>query len=59
MASETHTKPMDLPDMEEVLDWKEADRPSGYSLPDVYTDDGAQEEIAQLYQDQFQSNPLK
>jgi ABC-type sugar transport system substrate-binding protein len=52
-------QPMDLADMQEVLDWKEADRPDGYSLPDVYTDDGAQEEVAQLYQDQFQTNPLK
>jgi hypothetical protein len=50
---------MDLEDMKEVLDWQDDDRPSGYSLPDVYTDDGVQEETAQLYVDRFQSNPLK
>jgi|GEM_PF-851389 len=52
-------QPMDLEDMREVLDWQDGDKPSGYSLPDVYTDDGVQEETAQLYVDRFQSNPLK
>ena len=51
-------QPMDLGDMQEVLDWEEGDKPSGYSLPDAYTDDGVQEETAQLYQNQFQLNPL-
>jgi hypothetical protein len=50
---------MDLADMKEVLDWKEADKPSGYSLPGVYTDDATQQETAQLYSDQFTSNPLQ
>jgi len=52
-------QPMDLEDMREVLDWQDGDKPSGYSLPDVYTDDGVQEETAQLYVDRFQTNPLK
>jgi len=52
-------QPMDLEDMKEVLDWQDGDKPSGYSLPDVYTDDGVQEETAQLYVDRFQTNPLK
>ncbi|MUV85583.1 substrate-binding domain-containing protein [Natronomonas sp. CBA1123] len=52
-------QPMDLADMKEVLDWKEDDKPSGYSLPGVYTDDATQEETTQLYKDQFKSNPLK
>ncbi|MDS0281926.1 sugar ABC transporter substrate-binding protein [Haloarcula onubensis] len=50
--------PMNLEDMKEVLDWKDADKPSGYSLPEVYTDSAAQEEATKLYQDQFQNNPL-
>ena len=52
-------EPMDLDDMKEVLDWQDGDKPNGYSLPDVYTDDGVQEETTQLYVDRFQSNPLK
>lgn len=52
-------QPMNLDDMEEVLDWKEEDKPSGYSLPGAYTDSAVQEETTQLYADRFQSNPLK
>ena len=52
-------QPMNLADMKEVLDWKDADKPSGYSLPGVYTDDATQAEATQLYSDQFQTNPLK
>jgi hypothetical protein len=52
-------QPMNLDDMKEVLDWKDDDKPSGYSLPGAYTDSAVQEETAQLYQDRFQSNPLK
>jgi len=52
-------QPMNLTDMQDVLDWKESDKPNGYSLPSVYTDGGAQEETVQLYRDQFQSNPLR
>jgi hypothetical protein len=51
-------QPMNLDDMKEVLDWADEDKPNGYSLPGVYTDSAVQEETAQLYQDQFQSNPL-
>ena len=51
--------PMNLEDMREVLDWQDADKPSSYSLPDVYTDSARQEEITQLYEDQFQTNPLR
>jgi len=52
-------QPMNLTDMQDVLDWKESDKPNGYSLPSVYTDGGAQEDTVQLYRDQFQSNPLR
>lgn len=52
-------QPMNLEDMKEVLDWKEDDKPNGYSLPGVYTDEATQEETTQLYRDRFQSNPLK
>jgi len=52
-------EPMNLEDMKEVLDWKDADKPSGYSLPGIYTDSAKQEEITQLYEDQFQTNPLR
>lgn len=52
-------QPMNLKDMKEVLDWKEKDKPSGYSLPGVYTDDATQEETTQLYMDHFKSDPLK
>jgi ABC-type sugar transport system substrate-binding protein len=51
--------PMNLEDIREVLDWQDGDRPSGYSLPSVYTDSARQEEITQLYEDQFQTNPLQ
>ncbi|QIO25372.1 sugar ABC transporter substrate-binding protein [Haloarcula sp. JP-L23] len=52
-------QPMNREDMKEVLDWKDEDKPDGYSLPDAYTDSGTQEEMAQLYKGRFQSNPLK
>ncbi|WP_136716962.1 substrate-binding domain-containing protein [Halorientalis salina] len=52
-------QPMSLDDLKEVLDWKEADRPDGYSMADAYTDDAAQQEISQLYTDRFNNNPLK
>jgi len=52
-------QPMNLEDMKQVLDWKEKDKPNGYNLPGVYTDDATQEEMTQLYKDRFQSNPLK
>ncbi|WP_380678709.1 sugar ABC transporter substrate-binding protein [Salinigranum sp. GCM10025319] len=52
-------QPMNLEDMKQVLDWKDADRPSGYSLPGVYTDSAVQEETTQLYSDRFQTNPLR
>ncbi|MBX0288631.1 sugar ABC transporter substrate-binding protein [Haloarcula salinisoli] len=51
--------PMNLEDMREVLDWEDGDKPSGYSLPGVYTDSATQEETTQLYEDQFQTNPLQ
>jgi ABC-type sugar transport system substrate-binding protein len=50
--------PMNIEGMNEVLDWKDADKPSGYSLPDVYSDSAQQEEATQLYEEQFQTNPL-
>ncbi|WP_239639076.1 sugar ABC transporter substrate-binding protein [Halorubrum aidingense] len=52
-------QPMNLDDMKTVLDWKEEDKPNGYSLPGAYTDSAAQEETTQLYADRFQSNPLE
>ncbi len=52
-------QPMNLDDMKEILDWEEDDKPSDYSLPGAYTDSAVQEETTQLYEDQFQSNPLK
>lgn len=52
-------QPMSLEDMKLVLNWQDEDKPNGYSLPDVYTDDDVQAETAQLYQDRFQTNPLK
>lgn len=51
--------PMNLEDMKEVLDWADGDKPSDYSLPDVYTDSAQQDEVTQLYEDQFQTNPLR
>jgi hypothetical protein len=51
--------PMNLEDMKEVLDWADGDKPSGYSLPDAYTDSAQQDEVTQLYEDQFQTNPLR
>ena len=52
-------QPMNLDDMKEVLDWKDKDKPSGYSLPGVYTNDSKQQEMTDLYKNRFKSNPLK
>ncbi len=52
-------QPMNEKDIKEVLDWKDTDKPDGYSLPSAYTDSGAQQEISQLYKDRFTNNPLK
>lgn len=52
-------QPMDEADLKQVLDWKDADKPNGYSLPNAYTDNAAQEEVANLYKQRFQNNPLK
>ncbi|MDS0260938.1 sugar ABC transporter substrate-binding protein [Haloarcula sp. S1CR25-12] len=52
-------QPMNLADMEEVLDWQDSEKPDGYSLNSAYTDSSAQEEITQLYQDRFNNNPLR
>lgn len=52
-------QPMDEADLKQVLDWADSDIPDGYSLPGVYTDSTAQEEVAELYKERFQTNPLK
>jgi len=52
-------QPMNEADLKQVLDWKDEDKPNGYSMPGAYTDQAAQEEITQLYKERFQNNPLK
>ncbi len=52
-------QPMSQEDIKQVLDWKDADKPNNYSMPDAYTDSGAQQEITRLYEDRFTNDPLK
>jgi hypothetical protein len=51
-------RPMRKRDLEEVLGWTRDKKPSGYSLPDVFTDDGALDAVEQEYEDHFRTNPL-
>lgn len=52
-------QPMNLEDLKLVLDWSDDKKPDGYSLPSAYTDQSAQSEITKLYENRFQTNPLK
>jgi ABC-type sugar transport system substrate-binding protein len=52
-------QPMDLEGAKLVLDWERSERPEGYTIPDVYTDAQAHEQVAELYETRFDTNPLK
>lgn len=41
-----------------LLEWKDKNKPSGYEIPDAYSDTAALDEVEQMYADHFQNNPL-
>ncbi len=52
-------QPMNREGIKTVLAWDESDKPSNYSMPDVYTDSAAQQEITELYENRFTNNPFE
>jgi ABC-type sugar transport system substrate-binding protein len=41
-----------------LLNWKKENKPNGYEIPSVYSDNTALDEVEQMYNDHFKNNPL-
>ncbi|MCT9098110.1 sugar ABC transporter substrate-binding protein [Haloarchaeobius sp. HME9146] len=52
-------EPIRKTDLKSLLDWEESNKPSGYTLHEVFDDEAAMDEVAQTYEQQLQNNPLK